>query len=57
MTLNETKSKYDPELAEDFELYLSALWPKCPNDIGLTLAIMAHKFYGTEGHGIEIEYK
>ena len=57
MTLNETKSKYDPELAEDFELYLSALWPKCPNDIGLTLAIKAHDFYTTEGHGIEIEYK
>ena len=45
MTMGEQEGKYDPELAIDFELYLNALWPKCPNDIGLTLAIMAGRYY------------
>lgn len=45
MTMGEQDGGYKAELATDFELYISAIWPKCPNDIGLTLAIMAGKHY------------
>lgn len=42
MTQNEEQG-FDAELAEDYEILLKKLWPACPNDIGITLAVMAKR--------------
>ena len=47
-------NRFDPELAEEYELYMQAVWPTYPNDLGIALAVMAHKFYDTEGEGVEV---
>jgi hypothetical protein len=48
--------RFDPELATEFSLAVhEACKNCCPHDIGIALAVIAHRFYSKEDIGVEIE--
>lgn len=47
-------AKFDPELAEILSLVVHEECGGCPHDIGIMLAVEAHKFYTSSGDGVEV---